>query len=82
MSEVYQFPYEVYLDIDNEPYFQGRIVVNKVPKGYHADIDIIMKENQRIYQHVGSLFESSDAQDVLDLAVFKLTNFLQGGGKG
>jgi hypothetical protein len=81
MSEVYQFPYEVYLDIDNEPYFQGRIVVNKVPKGYHADIDIIMKENQRIYQHVGSLFESSDAQDVLDSAIFKLTNFLQGEGK-
>jgi hypothetical protein len=78
MSEVYQFPYEVYLDIDNEPYFQGRIVVNKVPKGYHADIDIIMKENQRIYQHVGSIFEGSDAQDVLDSAVFKLTNFLNG----
>ena len=78
MSDIYQFPYEVYLEIENEPFFQGRIVVNKVTKGYHASIDIITKENQRIYKHVGSIFEGSDAQDVLDSAVYKLTSFLQG----
>ncbi|MFZ4715714.1 MAG: hypothetical protein ACOYL6_18465 [Bacteriovoracaceae bacterium] len=78
MSEIYQFPYEAYLEIENEPFFQARIVVNKVSKGYHADIDIIMKENQRIYKHVGSVFEGIDAQDVFDSAVYKLSTFLQG----
>jgi hypothetical protein len=76
--EIYSFPYEAYFDIDNEPYFQGRIVVNRIPQGYHADIDIITRENQRIYKHVGHLFEK-ESEECFDSAVYRLQSFLKEG---
>lgn len=75
---IYSFPYETYFDIENEPFFQGRIVINRIPSGYHADIDIITRENQKIYKHVGHLFEK-EAEECFDLAFFRLQTFLKKG---
>lgn len=76
-DEVYSFPYEVYLEIENQPFFKGRIVVNKVSRGFMASIDIITTENQKIYKHVGEVFEPHEASEALDLAVYKLEHFLK-----
>lgn len=78
-DDVFSFPHEVYLDIENEPFFKGRIIVNKVSRGYQADIDIVSTESQRIYKHVGQVFEPSDAEEALDSAIYKLSQFLKTG---
>lgn len=80
-DDVFSYPHEVYLDIDNEPFFKGRIVLNKVSRGFQADIDIVSTESQRIYKHVGQVFESSDADEALDSAIYKLSQFLKTGKK-
>lgn len=80
-DDVYSFPHEVYLDIDNEPFFKGRIIINKVSRGYQADIDIVSVESQRIYKHVGRVFEVSDPEETLDSAIYKLSQFLKTGKK-
>ena len=78
-DDVYSYPHEIFIDIENEPFFKGRIIVNKVSRGYQADIDIVSLESQRIFKHVGQVFESSDAEEAFDSAVYKLSQFLKTG---
>lgn len=80
-ADVFAFPHEVYVDIDNEPYFKGRIIINKVSRGFQADIDIVSTESQRIFKHVGQVYEPLDAEEALDTAIYKLGEFLKTGKK-
>lgn len=78
-EDVFAFPHEIYIDIENEPFFKGRIIVNKVSRGFQAEIDIVSTESQRIFKHVGQVYEPLDAEEAVDSAIYKLAQFLKTG---
>ena len=59
------------------PSFVGRITLYKQNNGnIDAEIDIVQSESGKIYSHVRSLYNHSDARDLLDLCVHYLKLFL------
>lgn len=73
-----EFPYEAYVELEGNPHFMGRIVVNQLKSSYNAEIDIVHKETHKIYQHVDILFGESGPKEALDSAYQKLAKYVQG----
>lgn len=71
-----EFPYEVFIDIDNNEHLIGRITVHKHPTDFHMDIDIVTRKSQKIFRHVTSIYNQADEDDGIYLAVQKLSDFL------
>jgi hypothetical protein len=59
------------------PSFVGRITLFRQTNGnIDAEIDIVQTESGKIYSHVRSLYNHTDARDLLDLCVHYLKKFL------
>jgi hypothetical protein len=61
-----QFPVEKYIEMENEPYFLGRVTVNKYKETYHIELDIIHKETHKIYKHLGRHYGFHELNDALE----------------
>lgn len=73
-----EFPHETFIKIENEPYFAGRITVNKLGDKFNAEIDIVNTETLKIYKHIDVLYNFSVAEEAHDNAIQKLSNVLKG----
>jgi hypothetical protein len=71
------YPKEVFLLLDNNEFFLGRIILHQIGEGFSAEIDIVHSETKKIYEHVGVLHQLPHPQEGLDLAVQKLSAFLR-----
>jgi hypothetical protein len=70
------FPVEKYIELENNPYFLGRITINQVKENYHAEIDIIHKESHKIFKHVDIVYNQYSAEEALIVGVQRLRLFL------
>ena len=73
-----QYPKEYLIPIDNEPYYQGRISVYLLKSEFYSDVQIIFKDGQKIFQHIGTYFHFESEEDCLNTSMQKLSNFLRG----
>ncbi len=73
---IVEFPFEAFVNLEKEPYFVGRIVVNSHGDSFSAEIDIVNKESKKIYHHVGNLYNFTEASEALENAYQHLSNFL------
>jgi hypothetical protein len=72
-----EFPQEKYIDLDNNPYLLGRIVVYQVGQDFHAEIDIIHRESHKIFKHVDVIYRQHSAGEALISGVQRLRQFLE-----
>ncbi len=72
------YPQEHYIELTGlSPFLVGRITIMQQGMGhFNVDIDIIQNESGKIYNHVRSLYNESDARDALDTAIQYLKDFL------
>jgi hypothetical protein len=66
MNAYESFPMEKYIEFDNDPYFLGRITVNKFKTQFHVELDIVHKETHKIYKHLGRLYDFDELSDALE----------------
>lgn len=71
-----EFPFENYIDLDNNPYLLGRITVHLVHADYHCEIDIIHKESHKIFKHVAIIYRMSSVEEAINSGVQRLGKFL------
>jgi glutathionyl-hydroquinone reductase len=71
------FPYEAFIKLENDDFYEGRITVNLVNSGYNAEIDIVNKESKKIFKHVEILYNQETAEEALEMGVQKLASFLK-----
>lgn len=71
-----EFPFENYIDLDNNPYLLGRITVHLVGRDYHCEVDIIHKESHKIFRHVAILYKQSSVEEAVNSGVQRLRKFL------
>ncbi len=69
-------PVEKYIDLENNPYLMGRIIVNQVNASFHAEIDIIHRESHKIFKHVAIVYGQPTSEEALIEGVQKLKQFL------
>lgn len=74
-----EFPQEHLVELVGlSPSFVGRIVLYRVNDlNYDAEIDIVQSETGKIYAHVKSIHNQSDARDLLLLSVHHLKKFVE-----
>ncbi|MCB9061644.1 MAG: hypothetical protein H6622_08995 [Halobacteriovoraceae bacterium] len=72
-----EYPYELFIQIDNNEHLLGRVTVCSQINSFSIDIDIVTKESKKIFQHVESLYNCLDESEGIDLAIQKLSHFLQ-----
>lgn len=71
------FPQEHYIELKGlSPNIVGRITINEHFGKYNAEIDLVLQESGKIYQHVTMLFGLEDPRESLDLAVHHLKKYL------
>lgn len=71
------FPQEHYIELKGlSPYIVGRVTINQEVNCYHAEVDLVLQESGKIYQHVTMLYDQEDARETLDLAVHYLKKYL------
>lgn len=73
-----EFPQYFFLVLQNEPYLEGRITLNKIDSGFFVEIDIVQKKSRKIYKHVENLYGFDDEKEAVDAGVQRLSNFLKG----
>ncbi len=73
MQQREEYPKEYFVPLSNEPYFLGRIIVNKMKSGFQLDIDIVNKETLKIYHHLGQLFGEESEEEAIRKAVQKIS---------
>ena len=70
------FPQEKYIDLENNPYLLGRVVLHQVKDQYHAEVDIIYKESHKIFKHVDIIYNQFSSDEALIVGVKRLRLFL------
>jgi hypothetical protein len=70
------FPQEKYIDLENNPYLLGRVVLHQVKDQYHAEVDIIYKESHKIFKHVDIIYNQYSSDEALIVGVQRLRLFL------
>lgn len=71
------YPVEKYIDLDNNPYLLGRIIVNQVNTNFHAEIDIIHRESHKIFKHVDIVYGQPSGEEAIIAGVQKLRHYLE-----
>ncbi len=71
------YPVEKYIELDNNPYLLGRIIVGQVREQFHAEIDIIHRESHKIFKHVDMIYNESSEEEALIVGVQRLRSFLE-----
>jgi hypothetical protein len=67
---------EYIIPLDNNEYYQGRVVVYENYQGFNADVLITNKESGKIQVAVKQLFAFHELEDLLRSAVQELANYL------
>jgi hypothetical protein len=70
-----EYPKEYLVPLENEPYFQGKIAVYRLKEEFYSEVQIIFKDGQKIYAHVGSFFQFTSEDECLNTSVQKLSNY-------
>jgi hypothetical protein len=74
-----QFPQEFFIPIEGEERREGRIIVYKGREEcFSVDIDIVQKNGKKIWQHVDRIYNLEARDEIIQLAVQKLSWFLSG----
>jgi hypothetical protein len=71
------YPVERYIDLENNPYLMGRITINQVAERFHAEIDVIHRESQKIFKHVDIVYNELSEEEALIVGVQRLRRFLE-----
>ncbi len=75
-----EYPQDFFINIDNDQHRLGRITLNLHSDGFVVEIDIVQKESRKIWHHVDTLYKLENNDDALQLAVQRLSQFLNGQG--
>ena len=73
-----EYPKEFLIPIENEPYYQGKISIYLLKKEFYSDVQIIFKDGQKIYAHIGSFFNFESEDECLNTSLQKLSDYLLG----
>lgn len=74
------YPAEYFLSFSAEDYREGRITVHqKNELNYWVEIDVVQKESRKIVMALDRLYDLSDPDEAVDLAVQKLASFMRRG---
>lgn len=71
------FPHELFIKIENENYFIGRIIIHQIGRQFNAEIDIINEESRKIFCHVGIIYDQASGEEARIAGVQRLAEFLQ-----
>lgn len=71
-----EFPFENYVDLENNPYLLGRITVHLIRQDYHCEVDIIHKESHKIFKHVAIIYRLGSVEEAVNSGVQRLRQFL------
>jgi hypothetical protein len=71
------YPVEKYIDLENNPYLLGRIIVTQVQNDFHAEVDIIHRESHKIFKHVDIIYRQPSGEEALIVGVQCLRQFLE-----
>jgi len=71
------YPVEKYIDLENNPYLLGRIILNQVKDEFTAEVDIIHRESHKIFKHVEIIYRQQSAEEALIVGVQRLRTFLE-----
>lgn len=72
-----EFPVEKYIDLENNPYLMGRIIINHVKNDFNAEVDIIHRESHKIFKHVEIIYNQASAEEALIVGIQRLRIFLE-----
>lgn len=72
-----EYPVEKYIELENNPYFLGRISIYHVKEEFHAEVDIIHKESHKIFKHVDIVYQQHSAEEALIVGVQRLRTYLE-----
>lgn len=72
-----EFPQEFFVEITQQDFYLGRITINKLAKGFSAEISIVQRESKKIIKHVDTLYAIEEYAEAVDRAVQKLSHFLK-----
>jgi DNA-binding transcriptional regulator WhiA len=70
-------PIEKYIELDNNPYLLGRVIVSQIKEVFNAEVDIIHKESHKIFKHVDIVYNQYSAEEALITGVQRLRQFLE-----
>lgn len=72
------YPAEYFLNFSADDYREGRITVHqKNDSNYWVEIDVVQKESRKIVMALDRLYNLSDPDEAVDLAVQKLATFVR-----
>jgi hypothetical protein len=71
------YPFEKYIELENNPYLLGRITINQVKDEFIAEVDIIHRESHKIFKHVEIIYRQYSAEEALITGVQRLRAFLE-----
>jgi hypothetical protein len=75
------FPKEHFIEINNQPFFIGRITIHKMKEKFNSEVDIVQSETRKIYHHVSMIYDRDEYEDILDMSMSALSKFLKTGKK-
>ncbi|MBT3585740.1 MAG: hypothetical protein HN509_12620 [Halobacteriovoraceae bacterium] len=71
-----EYPKDFFIKLDSDDYRIGRLTLTKITESFNVEIDIVSKENKKIWAHIDVLYNLNDPQEALDRGVQRLSEFL------
>lgn len=70
------YPREHFLPLENNPHLLLRVTINQLKESYSAEIDLLFLESNKIFHHIGMIYNESDPDEALYNAIQKASFFL------
>jgi hypothetical protein len=70
-------PVEKYIELENNPYLLGRIIITPVKDRFNAEVDIIHRESHKIFKHVDIIYNEFSSEEATIAGVQRLRMFLE-----
>ncbi|MCO4792296.1 MAG: hypothetical protein KC493_01195 [Bacteriovoracaceae bacterium] len=72
-----EYPQDFFLVLQDSPFLEGRISLNKLDNGFCVEVDVVQKESRKIYKHIDILYGHEDEQEAIDAGVQRLSQFFK-----
>jgi len=69
-----EYPKELLVPIEDNPFQQVRVTIYQSFGKFHADIDLILLESGKILSSLGNIFNQESEQELLSMALKRLSD--------
>jgi hypothetical protein len=72
-----EYPCELFVPFEGDEFYEGRLTLNLLNKGYSVEVELVQKESKKIVKAITTLYHLDSEQEACDRGMQELATFVR-----